>query len=428
MTDKFSTPAYKRSRWIYAMQCTFEYLISLIITGAFFSKLAKHIGMSDSLTGIILSISSLAFMFQILSIPLVGKLKSLKKITLIFNSLAQFIHVSVFLTPFFDVSQKTKEILIIIGIVLSYFSIYLVSGMLFKWGNSFVEPHKRGVFSAIKEMISLGCGAVYSLVVGFVFDAFESAGQIEKGFMLILIIGFSISIINLICLLLIKKDEPQNNKATNPKTKDIVENTIKNKNFRHVLILQLLWDVGRCATVGFLATYRTNDLLISVGIIEIMNVLGQIARLLVSQPFGKYSDRKSFAKGMKLGLGIAAAGYAIVVFTMPQTWFLIAIHGILNSIAFAGINANSFNVTYSYVKEEYIVQAMAIKNSIGGIAGFIAALLAGKFLAFYQQNSLFLFGIKIYGQQILALFSAIVIGLAAFYIHKVIEKQKVLHQ
>ena len=422
--DKFFSPAYKRSRGIYAVQSTVEYLITLIITGAFFAKLATHIGMSDSMTGITSSFASLAFIFQIFSIPLVGKLKSLKTATLIFNSVAQFIHVSVFLTPFINVTAQIRTILVMAGIMLSYFSTYLVSGMLFKWGNSFVEPHNRGKFSAIKEMISLGCGAVYSLVVGFAFDSLERAGKIDKAFLMVIIVGLSFSIINLLCLIFIKKDEENKNKAFTPKMKDIIDNTFKNHDFRSILFLHIIWDVGRYVTTGFLATFKTNDLLISVGVIEIMNVAAQISRLLISQPFGKYSDRTSFAKGMKLGLIIAAVGYIFVVFTTPKTWIFIAIFGILNSVAFAGINANNFNITYSYVKEEYIVQAMAIKNSIGGICGFIAALIAGKFLTFSQTNPFYLFGMRIYGQQILGLISAIIVGLGALYIQKVIEKQK----
>ncbi len=422
--ERFNSQDYKRSRGIYAAQSTVEYLITLIITGAFFAKLATHIGMSDSMTGITSSFASLAFMFQLLAIPMVGRLKSLKTTTLIFNSLAQFVHVSVFLTPFLNVSASVRAILVMIGIMLSYFSTYLVSGMLFKWGNSFVEPHNRGRFSAVKEMISLGCGAVFSLTAGFAFENFEKAGKIETAFLMVLIVGFLFSLINLICLFCIKKDENSNNKATSPKMKDVFDNTMKNSSFRHILILHIFWDVSRYLTVGFLATFKTNDLLIGVGVIEVMNVIAHISRLVISPAFGKYTDRTSFASGMKLGMIIAALGYIFIVFTTPKTWIFIAVYGVLNSVAFAGINANNFNITYSYVKEEYIVQAMAIKNSVGGICGFITALIAGKFLAFSQVNPFYLFGIRIYGQQILGLLSAIIVGIGAWYIKKVIEKQK----
>ena len=91
----------------------------------------------------------------------------------------------------------------------------------------------------------------------------------------------------------------------------------------------------------------------------------------------------------------------------------------------AGSNQNSFNIVYSYVDSKYIVQAMAIKNSIGGICGFLVSLLGGKILAAVQNNGNSLFGLHIYGQQFLSAISLVILVTTVAYVHFVIEKQKV---
>ena len=59
---------------------------------------------------------------------------------------------------------------------------------------------------------------------------------------------------------------------------------------------------------------------------------------------------------------------------------------IFHNACHAGVGANLLNVTYSYVNEKYISEAMAIKNSISGICGFLASLAASALLANIQAK------------------------------------------
>ena len=66
-----------------------------------------------------------------------------------------------------------------------------------------------------------------------------------------------------------------------------------------------------------------------------------------------------------------------------------------------------------------------IKNSIGGICGFLVSLLGGKILEAVQNNGNSLFGLHIYGQQLLAAISLVILAATVAYVHFVIERQKV---
>ncbi len=422
----FNSLTYQRSRKAYMAQCTVEYFVTLLVTDAFLAKLLTHIGVSDSLTGIISSFVSLAFVVQLMSIFLLRKSVSTKKIVIFFDTVSICFFTLLYLIPFAPFDKTVKTVFMVIGILIAYASKYLIYSICFKWANSFVEPTKRATYSANKEIISLLSGMVFTTVIGYIIDRFEEIGSIEGGFLFIAVAIFVLNVANFICLLSIgkgeKEDVEENNKTS---LKEVFDNTFKNKGFRSVVLLTILWDCARYFTIGFIGVFKTNDLLMSVFLIQIVNVIANLMRMVVSKPFGRYSDKHSFAKGFKLALYIAAGGFLINCFTTKSTWFFIIIYTILYNVCLAGTNQNSFNITYNYVDEKYITQAMAFKNCIGGICGFGSALLGAKILSVIQSNGNMIFGIHVYGQQVLSLISFALTVIGIIFIRTVIEKVEV---
>ena len=423
----FNSLEYKRSRGAYMAQCTVEYFVALLVTDAFLAKLLTSIGISDSLVGIISSFISLAFVIQLMSIFLVRSKVSTKNMVLFFDTISIFFFMFIYVIPFIPVSQTAKTVLIVISIIMAYVGKYLIYSIYFKWANSFVSPDKRAEYSAIKEIISLLSGMVFTIAAGYVIDKFEGIGNINGGFLFIACATLLLNICNFICIAMIKKEE-EPIAEEGASLSDVVKHTLLNKGFRNIVILTVLWDCARYFTIGFLGVFKTNDLLISVFAVQVLNMVANGCRALLSVPFGRYSDKKTFAKGFELALIIAAASFLSIVFTNKSTWYLIVVYTILYNISVAGTNQNSFNITYSYVESKYITQAMAFKNSIGGLCGFGASLLAGKILSFVQSNGNMLFGIQVYGQQILGGISFVLTVIAIIFLRKVVEKQKVMIQ
>jgi len=425
----FQSPAYKRSRAAYTLECAFEYFVSLLVTDAFLSNLLKSIGISDSLTGIISSFISLSFLFQLFSVAVAHKIRNTKRFAALFHFLSQIFFMSLYLIPFLPFAKEYKSILCIVCILCAYFGNYFVTSVIYKWGNSYVDPHKRGRFGATKEIISLISGMTVTLAVGYIMDYFKASNNVEGGFIFAAVSIFIFAVCDLVCLMLIKnsirgRDEPV---ETVP-MREVFQNTLGNKNFRHDVVLKVLWSVAIYTTIGFLGTYRIGELAFTVGTVQIFNILGCLARAVLSRPFGKYADKRSFAKGIELGLFIALAAFVCCILTTPDTRFLIIAYTVLYQACHAGTGANMINLTYNYVDSKYFVQATAIKNSIGGVCGFLAALGAGKLLSLVQANENMIFGIHIYGQQLLAGISAVIVVVAIIYTRLVIEKQKIMVQ
>lgn len=426
--DKFNSVAYKRSRTAYMIQCTVEYFVTLLVTDAFLAKLLTYIGISDALIGVISSFISLAFVIQLASIALLKNKVSTKKVVILFDTLSNFFFMFLYFVPFLPVGKELKTGIVVLCVLMAYSSKYLIYSICFKWANSFVHPTKRGEYSAVKEIISLVSGMIFTVVAGNIIDRYEGIGNIEGGFLFVAAAILIFNIANLVCLSMINEEEADEEGEQQVAFKEVLENTIGNRAFRKIVILQVLYDISRYFTIGFIGVFKTNELLMSVGLIQIVNVIANIVRISISVPLGKYSSKNSYVKGFKLGLYIFALGFLINIFTTRSTWWLIIIYTILYNASVAGTNMNSFNITYNYVDVKYVSQAMAIKNSIGGLAGFAASIAGSRVLAAVQNNGNQFLGLHIYGQQLLSLISFVITVATIIFIKSVIEKEAVKSQ
>ena len=426
----FSSREYKRSRNSYIAQCAIDYCIALLISGVYLVKLLKHIGLSDAVIGLISSVTSFAFLIQLLSIGLVKAIKNTRKVVIGFTFLFQLFIITLYFIPFLPVSRTVKAISIVTFFVSSHMIKCLISGIHFKWANSFVSPDTRGVYSAVKEMVSLISSIVYMFVISYIVDRFISTGNLEGGFIFLGIMTVVLNIFNFTSLFMIGNSRSDAEEINERKTgmKVVFSKVIGNKNFLSIIILSSIYNVAVYATTPFMGVYTVGELAMGVFLIQLVSNISSVVRMFISVPFGKFSDKTSYATGIYLGLIIAAAGFLFNMFARPETWWLYIVFAILNNVSVAGLGQNMDNVCYSYVESDYLVQALAIKNSIGGIVGFLATLGASAVVDYIQSNNNMIFGMHIYAQQLLSCVSMVLLVIGALYCNKVIRKQKIMKQ
>jgi Na+/melibiose symporter-like transporter len=313
-------------------------------------------------------------------------------------------------------------------ILVAYSCKYLALNVLYKWANSYVDPTKRASYSATKEMISLATGILFTAAVGYIFDGMEASGNIRGGFIMISVLAFTISVLDIVSLIFIKKEDRVAAIHEKKNFKKIMKNTLGNKNFRSVLLFFIVYNIATHFNSGFLGTFKVKELAMSVFLIQLVNMIGNLTRITVSKPFGRFSDKHSFASGMTVALCITAVANLFLAFTTRNTWYFMTIYAVLHAAAVAGLNQNSFNIAYSYVDKEYITEALAIKNCIGGICGFLTTVVSSRILKYIQSNGNSIFGIHMYAQQFLALLAFVALLIAIAIMVFVVGKQKVMKQ
>ena len=423
--DPYAARSCKRSRRAYAAECTFEYFIALLVANPFLTRLLTHLNLTDSTIGIIQSIISVAFLFQLASLLVVQRITNVKRVAATVHLLGQLLFLCLYLIPFLPIPESYRPTVAVACLLLGYFGNYLVTSLIFHWGNSFVDPSHRARFGATKEMISLISSTAVTLVMGWVYDRYES--DIETAFIITAIVMAVICGIDLLCLILMK------NRITKPTDKQevlplwqVIKVLFTNRSFVYVLVATVLWQCAHFFIVGFMGTYELGELALGVGLVQIIKSSGTLARFALSRPIARYTDKRTYSKGLALGISIAAIGYFVNIFTTPRFWYFIIVYTVLNSIAYAGINNNFFSISYNFVEEKYFVQASAIRNSVGGVFGFISALIGGRILSAVQANGNTVLGIPMYGQQLLSVISLLFSLAAVLFIHFVLEKQKTI--
>lgn len=429
-SNKFESREYGRSRMGYILHCAFEYFVAILVSDTVLPYLLAEIGMPDSLIGITTSIISLSFLFQLFTIGLARKVKNPKRFVTLFQCLGQIFFMCIYLIPFLPCVEKYKHVLVIVCLLVAYLGQYLVSSILYKWAHNYVDPQKRARYGATKEIISLLTGMIVSLVVGFVVDAFQAANNATGAFITIAIGIFVFVVCDFVCLMMIKNNV-SSQAVTEEETvtmREALSNTIGNKNYRSVILLHVLWSCAVYTSVGFLGSYRLKELAFTMTLVQVFSLVASVIRALISFPLGRYADRTSYARGAEIGLLLAAIGFGLNVFTTPETRILMLFFTVFYNAAYAGINVPVTNMAYSYVDQKYLVQALALKGCIGGVCGFLMSLAAGKFLDVIQKNGNTLFGIEVYGQQVLSLISFLFIVAALLLTKFVIEKQRIVEK
>ncbi len=424
----YDSKDYVRSRNAYTAQSAVEYFITIAVTDSFLAKVLTEIGVSDTMTGIISSFVAFAFLFQLVSFLLASKIKRVRRTVMLFCMVSSLLFSSIYLIPFLPLGDSAKTLIVMACIIIAYSSNYFVAPVLFKWANYYVSPEERGEYSATKEIISLLGGMGFTLFGGFLIDFFEVRGILRIGFMVMAAILYGLSLCNFSCLSRIKDWGPEVKMEKTATVSQARKYLMENKAFRNLVIMTVLWNVVVYMTIGYMGVYKIKELGLGVGVIQLINIGANMCRALVSKPIGRFSDRYSYARGMKMALIIIATAFLLNIFTTPNTWWVVILFTVLYSVGIAGINQNSFNIVYSYVDNRYLVQAMAIKNSIGGICGFLASLVGGWILSYIQENGNTFLGMQVYGQQLLSCISFVAVIVLIAFIHFVIERQKAMVQ
>lgn len=427
MDQIFRSPAYKRSRRAYTFECAFEYFVALMVADAFLATLLTEMGLGDAMIGVISSLISLAFLFQLCSIFVVQHIRNVKLVAVPIHLISQMFFLLLYLLPFLDIPQQLRAAVVIGCLLIGYFGNYLVTSVIFDWGNSFVDPNGRANFAATKEIISLLSGILVSFLMGSAIDSFMEAGNIKGGFLFIALMMLFMNAGDFICLMLMKNRKKEKQEAEKPEPfLQVLRGLFSNKSFVYTVIVHVIWNVSVYMTVGFMGTYKTKELMLSVGFVQIINIAACLARAAFSKPIAHYADKRSYAKGIKLGMMIAAVGYLINMFTTPDLWWLVILYTVIYNVSCAGTSQNLLNITYSYVDRRYFVQASAIKAGISGICGFAASMIGSRVLNAVQANGNVVFGMTVYGQQILSAISFIIVFLGIVFVRLVMEKQKII--
>lgn len=411
---------YRSSRRMYILEAAIEYFISILVSGAYFARLTTAIGMSDSLTGVLSSLTSLGCSFQLLAI-FFGNKRGVKRSVAILHSINQLCFTLIYIVPFFEFSSSAKIVLFIALILSGRIVDNIVQPIKINWFMSLVDDSKRGRFTANKEIVSLIGGMVFSFVMGTIADGLTAAGKERQSF---IVCGITLLVLTALhsYTLLASKEKLCTEKEAVPMKQMLLE-LVKDKSFIKIALVSVLWNIATYASTPFFGTYAIKELGFSMTLISLLSALYAICRSLFSRPLGKYADRTSFAKMLNICFVLELLAFVVSMFTVPSNGMIFyAVYYMLSAMGMAGINSGAINLIYERVSKEKRVCALALKNTLAGLAGFATTLIFSLLVERIQANGNRFLGLDVYAQQVTSAISAIVVVITIIYLNTVVKK------
>ncbi len=330
---------------LYIFEACLEYLIAILCTGSYLATLTGTLGMSDGLTGVISSFVSLGCLFQLISMFV--QIKRQKSFVVVLSIINQVLFSLLYVIPLFGIKKETKIVFFVIAIFAAYIIYNIVHPKKINWLMSLVDDSKRGKFTANKQIFSLVSGMVFSFFMGAVIDYYSEIGERTTAFFLCAVVIFVLMILHTFTLVFTVEEKNNSFIKKNIKT---TLNILKDKDTLNVVLFFVLYYIANGMTAPFYGTYTINELGMNLKLVSVLTILGSAARILVERPFGKYADKKSFAKMTERSLLFLVLSYGCMTIAVPSNGkIMVALYLILHAMSMAGISSALINLIFEFV-------------------------------------------------------------------------------
>ena len=409
----------KRSQICYILEAGLEYLISILVAGAYLAKLTESLGMSDQVTGIMSSIISLGHLFQLGS--LLMRPKRVKKLVVGLSIANQLLFMLLYVIPLGNGGNSFRSVLFVVVILAAYLLYNLAHPKKINWFMSLIDDSVRGRFTSVKEIISLIMGVAFTFAMGAVVDFYEARGDLKTAFVICGITIAALMVLHTLTMLF-SVEKPQ---EVIPGKRKAFKSMLRDKNILKISAMFALWYMTTYASAPFLGSYQNKELGFSMTFISLIGLIGSGVRIAFSFFWGSVADKRSFKTMLTWCLAVAALGYFINIFTVPSNGsvFFIA-YSACHAIAQAGINSALINLVYDYVDQSHRADAIAITQTVSGVIGFVMTLAVGVLVDFVQKNGNSFLGMSVYAQQVTAVISFVMNLVVILYLVTQIQSKR----
>ncbi len=392
---------YETSRVMYWLEAAFAYFIEILSGGAFLAKLTSEVGISDSVTAILTALTSLAGLSQMVSIYIAGRARSVKKPVTAMLLVAQILYASLYLIPFLNIGKVGMSALFFMALLSARVLTVLPAPLKLTWFMNLVPIEKRGMYTAIVQIISFASGAAVSFIAGVIIDNFEAAGNIEGAFITLTIVIFACAALHLITLLSSKEKTREITKKRSLASS--IKTLMKNKKYRILLIVLILETLGNNVILPFLGTYQTKELGFTMTFISVIGIVFSCVSMAGNMFFGRLSQEVRHKTILRFSYPIVMFAYIVNIFTSPANGaVLFIIYSIILRIGNAATAVSQSNLILEITPQEEQTAAISVFTIASGIGSFLITLAVSPFVDYMQGRGNELFGRTIYAQQLLS--------------------------
>lgn len=421
---KKNTPKseYAFSKNMYILHAALGYFITLITTGTYLAKLTTTIGISDGMTAVLGAVTSLAGVFQLLSVPLASRRRA--KGTVVPMVLGnELLHGFLYLIPFLNLPGGGSSAVFFVCIFLSLVLQQVSSPLKYNWFMSLVPSRERPAFQSAVQIFSHITGLAFTFTASWLIDYFEKINNQNAMFLTFSVAIMIISLLNMLTLLASDEKEREPTVRQNPLS--AFAPLVRNRGFRLYILMYLCNSVGTNISGPFLGTYQIKELGLSMMRISVFNATTVVVSVVFLAIFAHISRKKGMKGLMIAGFITKAVSYLMVSLAAPGRGFVFFIlYYAIQAIGTAAISIGIDTMVLDIVPESQRVSAMATRSVIIGPIAFLTTIVMTPFLTFVQGRGNMMFGRTVYAQQIMGVMSFVVILGAALVYYIFVKRQE----
>ncbi len=393
---------YEASRVFYWIESAFEYFITILSSGAFLAKLTAEVGISDSVTAILTALTSFAGVAQLVSIRL-SRRKSVKWPVTVICLISQLLFAAMYLIPFLSIGAGGMTALFFAAILAARVFYIIPSPLKTTWFMNLVPMQKRGMYTALNQIISLASGAVVSFVAGYMIDKFTEKGDIETAFIVLTVTIFIFAIVHFVLSMLAKEKPADDNSASSASILDSLKRVTHNKRYMRLFAVMLLEALAAAVITPFLGTYQNSELGFSMTFISVITIIISVVGMASNFVFGRISQEVEYRTILKFSYPIMCLAYVVNIFTMPENGAVMFIlYSVILRIGASATAVSQTNLILQISSREEQTAAISFFSIISGLLSFLVTMAISPFVDFMQARGNQLFGVTVYAQQILS--------------------------
>lgn len=412
--EQKTNDAFRSTRILYLFECAFENFISILVSGVYFAKLTASIGISDSMTAILIEITSLAALFQLITVIISHK-PPFKRWVLPAQIIAEILFGLLYLIPLLKIGIFSS-LLFFITVLISKIIKSITAPLKQTWFMSLVDDRKRGEYTSLVSIISRIGHIGFVFAIGLILDHFEKKDQIETAFIIFSVIIFILTALDTLSLILSK--EKKITVIKKESSLKSIKNLCSNKKFVRIVILFVMSSLSSSMISSFLSTYQIKELGFSMTFIATFDTVITILGIPVLFFIGKLSRRFSYSKLLYVSFILKFVEFFMLAFTMPQNGaYLFTAYKVLAIFSGALDIVTVSNIIFDVVPYSERAAGLSLKAVFVGLTGFLTVLAVSPFLDYVQKNGNTFLGINAYAQQFLAASAGFIMLITIIYYH-----------
>ena len=374
---------YKKEYKKYLTSSVLDTANNKIASNSFLSAFAIYLGLTDFAIGIYALLDTMTNVIQVFAAPLFSKIGQSKKVVLINYSIYRISSVCFVFIPFISNDLSIRTLFFFI-----FASIYAITGEIgyitfINWRMTLIKKEDRTTFASTRNILKNTVVLVFSLVMGVVLDRFTASGYELYGFIILFVIVFIISFIDI--TLRINTHKPEIIQE-NISIKDNIVIPAKDKTFRSVLITcglnRFAYGIGTMYLNVFLLRY----LKISYVYYSILNIILNLSDALSSKFWGNKSKERKWEKVI-LPMSIIFIVAFTILFSFSNNYliYLLPIVYILLGLGNASYEMYDHIAIYENSKDKMQTSYVTFERFIEGIVTMFLPVLS--YTIFSESNN-----------------------------------------